>query len=111
MIPFFLGRMNEIYATENQERFIGRVLPEPLVNYFSRFFYDTVVGESTAAIKCAYEVFGADQLVFATDMPWGPGTGVSQLGDYPKLIRSLGFPEADNKKIFEGNAKRLLNLA
>ena len=111
MIPFFLGRLNEIYATENQERFIGRVLPEPLINYFSRFFYDTVVGESAAAIKCAYDVFGAEQLIFATDMPWGPGTGLSQLADYPKVIRSLGFPDADNKKIFEGNAKRILKLS
>ena len=111
MIPFFMGRFNETYVPERQEALIGRVLPEPLFNYFSRFFYDTVVGENAAAIKCAYDVFGADPLIFATDMPWGPGTGVSQLGDYPKVIRSLGFPEADNKKIFEGNAKRILNLS
>ena len=110
MIPFFIGRFNETYVPERQEALIGRVLPEPLINYFSRFFYDTVVGESAAAIKCAYDVFGAEQLTFATDMPWGPGTGLSQLADYPKVIRSLGFPDADNKKIFEGNAKRILNM-
>ena len=119
MIPFFWGRINEIYEPADQERTIyredipgtvGRVLPRPLFDYFSRFYYDTAVGGSAPAIRCAYEVFGAGQLIFATDAPWGPGTGESQLGDYPRVIRSLGFSREDNKKIFEDNARRVLNL-
>ncbi|GAG49468.1 unnamed protein product, partial [marine sediment metagenome] len=102
MIPFFWGRINETYAPENQQKTIGRVLPKPLSDYFSRFYYDTAVGGSAPAIRCAYEVFGADQLIFATDAPWGPGTGERRLSDYPKVIKTLGFSEADNKKIFEG---------
>ena len=31
--------------------------------------------------------------------------------EYPKVIESLGLSEADNKKIFEDNARRMLNLA
>jgi len=56
-------------------------------------------------------VFGADQLVFATDAPWGPGTGESRLANYPKVVKSLGLSEVDNKKIFAENARRILNLA
>ncbi len=110
-IPFFLGRTNEAYDPSTQQETIGRLLPKPLFDYFSLFYYDTAVGGSAPAIRCAYEVFGADRLLFATDAPWGPGTGESRLADYPKVIKSLGLSEADNRKIFADNARRILNLA
>jgi len=110
MIPFFMGRINETYTPANQQKKIGKVLPRPLFDYFSRFYYDTAVGGSAAAIRCAYEVFGADQLIFATDTPHGPGTGEFRLAEYPKAIRSLGLSQAENNKIFSDNACRVLNL-
>ncbi len=69
-IPFFWGRINETYNPQNQQRTIGRVLPKPLYDYFSLFYYDTAVGGNASAIKCAYDIFGADRIVFATDAPW-----------------------------------------
>lgn len=110
MIPFFWGRINETYDPDDQEKTIGRVLPKPLYHYFSKFYYDTAVGGSSTAIKCAYDVFGANQLIFATDAPNGPGDGEIRLATYPDVIRSLGLSEAENKKIFEGNARRILNV-
>ena len=80
-------------------------------HYFSRFYYDTAVGGSAPAIRCTYEVFGADTIVFATDGPWGPGTGECRLAEYPKVIESLGLPEEDKKKIFADNARKIFNLA
>lgn len=110
MIPFFWGRINETYAPAYQERTLGRVLPRPLYDYFSKFYYDTAVGGSLPALKCALEVFGPDQIVFATDAPWGPGSGEERLANYPKFIKALGLSEGDNKKIFEDNARKILNL-
>jgi aminocarboxymuconate-semialdehyde decarboxylase len=113
MIPFYWGRTLETYEPENQRRNYGgqtQVLPKPLFDYFSRFYYDTAVGGSAPAIRCAYEVFGADQLIFATDAPWGPGTGEFRLAEYPKVIESLGLPEEDKRKIFADNARKMLNL-
>jgi len=110
MIPFFWGRINETYAPSNQPKLIGRVMPKPLFDYFSRFYYDTAVGGSAAAIRCAYEVFGADQLVFATDGPFGPDKGERRLANYPEVVRSLGLSEVENEKIFSGNARKILNL-
>ena len=113
MIPFYWGRILETYEPENQRLNYGEqveVLPKPLFDYFSRFYYDTAVGGSASAIRCAYEVFGADQLVFATDAPWGPGSGEFRLAEYPKVIESLGLPKEDKKRIFADNARRMLNL-
>jgi len=113
LIPFYWGRILETYEPENQQQNYGGqapVLPKPLFDYFSRFYYDTAVGGSAPAIKCTYEVFGADHMVFATDAPWGPGSGEFRLAEYPKSINSLDIPEKDKKKIFADNARRMLNL-
>jgi predicted TIM-barrel fold metal-dependent hydrolase len=110
MIPFFMGRTNESYSPAEQQKHLGRVLPRPLEEYFSRFYYDTSVGGSAPAIKCAYEVFGADQLIFATDFPHGPGSGQDRLAQYPEVIRSLGLPEAETRKIFSDNARKVINI-
>ncbi|MDP2932181.1 MAG: amidohydrolase family protein [Chloroflexota bacterium] len=113
MIPFYMGRTLETYEPENQRQNYGgqtQPLPKPLFEYFSRFYYDTAVGGSAPAVKCAYEVFGAGQLVFASDAPWGPGSGEFRLREYPKVIQSLDIPAADKEKILAGNARRMLNL-
>ncbi len=108
MIPFFWGRILETYAPEEQPRLLGKVMPRPLFEYFSKFYYDTAVGGSAVAIRCAYEVFGADQLIFATDMnSYGKE---NRLATYPDVLRSVGLPRADTEKIFSGNARRLLKL-
>ncbi len=111
MIPFVWGRISEFYNPEDHTNAnIVRSLSKPPSYYFSLFYYDTAVGEHAPAIRCAYELFGADQIVFATDAPWGPGTGESRLATYPKVIESLGLSEAENKKIFADNARRIFNL-
>ncbi|MDP2643327.1 MAG: amidohydrolase family protein [Desulfobacterales bacterium] len=110
MIPFFMGRTNESYSPEEQQKCFGRVLPRPLEEYFSRFYYDTAVGGSAPAVRCAYEVFGADRIIFATDFPLGPGTGEDRLAQYPEVIRSLGLSEAETRAIFSGNARRVIHL-
>lgn len=111
MIPFFFGRTLETYEPSKQLRRLGKILPRPLFDYFSRFYYDTAVGGSAPAIRCTYEVFGADQIVFATDCPYGPRKGEERLETYPNIVKSLGLSEAENEKIFSSNARKLLNLA
>ncbi|MFC1991944.1 amidohydrolase family protein [Chloroflexota bacterium] len=112
-IPFFWGRTNETFDPTNNFNAAQREsirLSKPLFDYFSLFYYDTAIGGSGPAIRCAYEVFGADRLVFAIDAPQGPGTGEVRLATYPGIINSLGLPEEDTKKIFAENAQRMLNL-
>jgi len=113
MIPFYLGRTLETYEPEDQKEIYGgqvKPLTKPLFDYFSRFYYDTGVGGSAPAIRCAYEMFGADHIIFATDSPWEPGSGEFRLAEYPKVIESLDLPKEDKKRIFADNARRMLNL-
>jgi aminocarboxymuconate-semialdehyde decarboxylase len=107
MVPFFLGRTIETYEIPKQEKLLGLVMPRPLSEYFSLFYYDTAVGGSAAAIRCAYEVFGAEKLVFATDAPNGPEAGVMRLRTYPDVIRSLKLSPAETEKIMSGNISNL----
>jgi aminocarboxymuconate-semialdehyde decarboxylase len=117
-IPFFFGRTNETYDPSSeledksaQEKKIGRSLPKTLHEYFSRFYYDTAIGGSAPAIRCTYEVFGVDRLIYATDAPFGPGTGEERMKSYPDVVRSLGLTEEETRKIFADNIKSLLKLS
>lgn len=103
MIPFFWGRTLETYEPSKQPRLLGKTMPKLLFDYFSKFYYDTAVGGSAAAIRCAYEVFGANQLVFATDSPMGPEGGQMRLRTYPDVVRSVGLPKDETEKILSGN--------
>jgi predicted TIM-barrel fold metal-dependent hydrolase len=106
-LPFFWGRTSETYNDEK-----GKVvdLPKPLFDYFSKFYYDTAVGGSAAAIRCACDVFGVNRIVFATDSPFGPGSGEIRLATYPQVVKSVGLSAEDNKKIFEDNPRKLFRL-
>ncbi len=110
MVPFYMGRINETYARERQKDLFGQTLPKPLIEYYSLFYYDTAVGGSAAAVKCAYEVFGSKRMIFATDFPFGPNGGLGRLEKYPDVVRSLGLSNSENRAIFEGNIRKALKL-
>jgi len=115
MVPFFWGRINEVYdragtvdGLHPSEDLIGN-LPRPLFDYFSRFYYDTAV-LGVPSLKCTYEIFGADRMVYATDAPFGPERGERRMRDYPGQIREMGLPEAETEKIFSGNIRKILKI-
>lgn len=110
MIPFFMGRIIESNDPSSSVKHAIAPLPRPIYEYFRLFYYDTAVGGSAAALKCCYEVFGPDQMIFATDAPHGPKKGLARLETYPSLVKSLDLPDADTEKILSGNSRRILNL-
>jgi uncharacterized protein len=54
-------------------------------------------------VRCGLEFFGADHVVFATDTPLGP------IAPTIDTIKKLDISETDRRKIFAGNAERLIN--
>jgi aminocarboxymuconate-semialdehyde decarboxylase len=74
------------------------------------FYADTALNGNTSALMCAYNFFGAEHILFGTDMPYDIGNGDVSISKTIGAIEAMDISEEDKKKIFEGNAKKLLGL-
>ena len=102
MIPFFMGRFLD--GIED------KAAAEKLLGQFRRFYYDTAVGISPAAVRCAIDVLGTERIVFASDVPWGLHSGNNRLEHYPEVIRSLGLSPELTGAIFSENIRRIIRI-
>lgn len=111
MVPFFADRIVSIY--EKAVNVVGAEfdLKKPLIEYYRMFYNDTALYGGTPSLMCGYAMFGADHMLFGTDMPLGDSRG--GLKNTEKTIASIEgmtIPRAEKEKIFAANARRLLNL-
>jgi predicted TIM-barrel fold metal-dependent hydrolase len=112
MIPFFAGRVghgwDQLGSRTADEDFTPLLaeLGRPL-DHFKRFIGDTSLSGSKAAIACGLDFFGADQVVFGSDCPFDPEGGPLFVREIIAAIDGLGIPEADRRKIYEDNIRRL----
>ena len=97
MIPFFRGRPESRYPGS--------------LKYLRKFYGDTAVYGNTTALMCGYDFFGADHLLFGTDMPLGGGGyGPGRTFETIRAIERMEISESDKDKIFFDNARQLLRL-
>ena len=87
-----------------------RRLKRAPIEYFQQFYGDTVTWGSTPALMCGYSFFGADHIVFGTDMPYDGELGMRHTRDTIQAIEEMQISKAEKVKIFEGNARELLRL-
>lgn len=74
---------------------------------FTRFYADTAVSGSAAALRCGVDFFGPDHVLFGTDFPFeGESVPVRIL----RSVRELDASAAEREAILGGNARRLLGL-
>jgi aminocarboxymuconate-semialdehyde decarboxylase len=106
MIPYFSGRFREI-QTEDQRPALEQLPSEPN-DYFHRFYADTALFGAPHALRCARDFFGADHLLFGTDMPLG---GLHVVEETISDVESLGLSAEDRRLVYEENATRVLGLA
>ena len=62
------------------------------------------------AMQCGLSFFGADHVLFSSDMPFDPEKGPSFIRASIRDVESLPLSAGDREKIFAGNARRLLHL-
>jgi aminocarboxymuconate-semialdehyde decarboxylase len=74
---------------------------KPLAS-FKRFHADTATFGSAAAIECALGFFGAERMLFATDMPFYDIAGTIE------AVRQVERPNAEQAAVLAGNFKRLV---
>jgi aminocarboxymuconate-semialdehyde decarboxylase len=115
MIPYFEGRigygLDQLGARTADEDY-GALLasmPRRPYDYFKMFWADTAVFGSRAATECGLAFFGPDQVMFASDAPFDPEGGSLYIRETLRIIDTLEIPDADRRKIYQGNAERLFN--
>jgi predicted TIM-barrel fold metal-dependent hydrolase len=116
MIPFLAGRCETLWAQlgsrsagENYEEVLKRMSRKP-IEYLKMFYADTVLGGSASALRCGLDFFGADKIVFASDCPFDPEGGPMFIREGIRSIEELKLSEEDKRKIYFGNALRLMRM-
>lgn len=114
MVPYFSDRINSHYDLAEMrhapQRDFKRGLTEKPIEFFRKFYNDTVLGGNTSALMCAYEFFGAEHLLFGTDAPYDAQFGATITGGIIDAIQRMAIPESEKKKIFLDNAIKLCRL-
>ncbi len=115
MIPFFEGRvgggLDQLGKRSDdpddlaaRERIGGRP-----IDHFRRFYGDTALFGATAGVECGVAFFGAERVLFGTDMPFDPEGGPGFVHTVESIERAR-LTDEQRQLIFEGNARRLLKL-
>jgi aminocarboxymuconate-semialdehyde decarboxylase len=101
LAPYLMGRIQWGY-----ERFpaCNEKLSAPPESYFKRFYYDTVC-RNVPALRMALSMFGADHVLFGTDIPFREDIDL-QLQD----LEALQLSDAERRAVDAGNAARLLGI-
>jgi len=116
MAPFFVERialgMDQLGTRTPDEDYVGllkRMARRP-VDYFRMFYGDTSVNGSASAIRCGLDFFGADRVLFGTDCPFDPEGGPTFIRETIRAIDSLRLADPVRRKVYYGNAIRMLRL-
>jgi predicted TIM-barrel fold metal-dependent hydrolase len=110
LVPFFAARIEEAYNASSAIHGMKGMTRKPPIDYFRMFYTDTALSGngSTAALMCGHAFFGADHILFGTDMPYDSEHGARNVGRIIEAVEQMGISEAEKKIIFEENARRLL---
>jgi aminocarboxymuconate-semialdehyde decarboxylase len=98
-LPYLLGRISCGYAQIPEIRTVPR-MPE---EYFSRFYFDTIIHDARA-LRFLLEVAGPERLLVGTDYPYANTGDADPLG----TLQRAGI--SDSEAIRVANARELLKL-
>ena len=94
-LPYQAGRMDKNSKAAK--------LPKPVSTYIKRMVTDTVSPHS-AGMKFAIDYYGIDNVMYGTDYPcWDPAACL-------KLLEEIPLSDADKRKLYYDNARRILGL-
>jgi aminocarboxymuconate-semialdehyde decarboxylase len=111
MVPFFDQKVEGAYDASGAIHGMkdeGR--GKSLLEYFKMFYADTALSGGVSGLMCGYAFFGADHLLFATDMPYDSEFGSRLVRQTIQSVKEMSISESARKLICEGNARKLLNL-
>jgi len=116
MIPFCAGRVGgglDQLGTRSDDpddvAALGRLARRP-IDYFRLFYGDTALFGAWHAMESGLAFFGAERILFGTDMPFDPEKGSGFIRDTIAAMQKMRASDAERAAIYEGNARRLLRL-
>ena len=116
MIPFCAGRVGgglDQLGTRSDDAddaaALGRLARRP-IDYFRLFYGDTALFGAWHAMESGLAFFGAERILFGTDMPFDPEKGAGFIRDTIAAMEKMRATDAERFAIYEGNARRLLRL-
>jgi len=116
MLPYFEGRaghgLDQLGTrTEDPDDAVAlRRLKKRPLDYFRMFYADTALFGAWHAMECGLAFFGADRVLFGTDMPFDPERGPGFIRETIAAMERVQATPEEKAKIYEGNARRLLRL-
>lgn len=109
MVPHFSGRINGFYENRSLFPETGLVtLPRPPLEYFKRFYGDSMLTGAVHAFECGLKFFGPRHVVMATDYPYGPERGELWVKETLEQIDAIHLPHEEKEMILGGNLLELL---
>jgi predicted TIM-barrel fold metal-dependent hydrolase len=116
MIPFCAGRigggLDQLGSRSDDPddaTALGRLRRRP-IDYFRMFYGDTALFGAWHAMESGLAFFGADHILFGTDMPFDPERGPGFVRDTIAAMARMRATDEEKAAIYEGNARRLLRL-
>jgi uncharacterized protein len=105
--------------TRDPDRQALAALKKPPIEYLKMFLADTTISPNEhhghlyglETLQATVSFFGVDQVLFGSDMPFGPPGGQGFLPNSIKVIERLNLPADQEQKIFAANARRVLGVA
>jgi aminocarboxymuconate-semialdehyde decarboxylase len=110
MIPFFSKRV--LLVGVGTEPGQDTKLTHPPLEYFKKFYADTVLGGNTPALMCGHAFFGTDHMLFGSDYPYPGGAerGDVALGEVIRSVEMMDVTKEEKTRIFSKNTRRILRL-
>jgi aminocarboxymuconate-semialdehyde decarboxylase len=115
MVPYFEGRvgygwdqLGKRTSDEDYGALLASMKMRP-VEYFRKFYADTALFGAQPATECGLAFFGADHVLFATDMPFDPVRGL-YARETIRIVDGLNISAEDREKIYRRNAERLMKI-
>lgn len=112
MVPHFVDRLDLFHEMLVEHRDVYpypvNELDDTVEESFLTFYADTCRCGSADILGDGIEFFGSDQLVFATDYPFGPDEGRAFLRDEIAGVKSIDTSKDVKEQVFSGNIRTLL---
>jgi uncharacterized protein len=112
MIPYFSKRVQ--LSMDFNEMRMGRRDDIPLtkspLDYYRMFYCDTAIQGNAPALMCAFDFFGPDHVLFATDTPYDNQLGERVYRETLAGVEEMSITAQEKQKIYADNARRIFRL-